>query len=346
MLNVLAASSPMVGADPAVRAGEVDLDAVTGEWEVQWLLPFLWMGFVPEPWFAAHADRLLAALAAGEDESPALTDVVVPWSTAAEVFRTRLPAVVAVWPEFAEPANRFLSDVTSVAERTTNPVIRLQLDELVTASWGDETELSRYVADVLAGCLPLLLRWSRPSEAQASRCPPWPTTGCTANVARVRPPTTPCAGSWQRLASEVRDAAAAAASFPGSWSSSTASSGRGCCTTSGRTRRRGADPRDVGAALRAPVARTPRDRHDGTRTLGDTHRGPCGRRGRHVPAAPEPGQLSGAERGGERQRERRKACRSAPARPHRQRPTESDPTDQPIDPGISALLRRRIIGSV
>jgi len=135
--------------------------------------------------------------------------------------------------------------------------------------------------------------------AQASRCPPWPTTGRTANVARVRPPTTPCAGSWQRLASEVRDAAAAAASFPGSWSSSTASSGRGCCTTSGRTRRRGADPRDVGAVLRAPVARTPRDRHDGTRTLGDTHRGPCGRRGRHVPAAPEPGQLSGAGRGTE-----------------------------------------------
>lgn len=135
-LNVLAASSPMVGADPAVRAGEVDLDAVAGEWEVQWLLPFLWMGLVPEPWFAAHAGRLLAALAAGEDESPGLTDVVVPWPTAAEAFRTRLPAVVAVWPEFAEPADRFLSDVTSVAERTTNPVIRLQLDELVTASWG------------------------------------------------------------------------------------------------------------------------------------------------------------------------------------------------------------------
>ncbi|VXC27352.1 hypothetical protein [Curtobacterium sp. 8I-2] len=149
-LNVLAASSTTAGDDPAVRAGEVDLDAVTGEWEVQWLLPFLWMGLVPEPWFAAHADRLLAALAAGEDESPGLTDVVVPWPTAAEAFRTRLPAVVAVWPEFAEPANRFLSDVTSVAERTTNPVIRLQLDELVTASWGDETELSRYVADVLA----------------------------------------------------------------------------------------------------------------------------------------------------------------------------------------------------
>ncbi|MBF4597522.1 hypothetical protein ITJ50_15790 [Curtobacterium sp. VKM Ac-2889] len=135
-LNVLAASSTTAGDDPAVRAGEVDLDAVTGEWEVQWLLPFLWMGLVPEPWFAAHADRLLAALAAGEDESPGLTDVVVPWPTAAEAFRTRLPAVVAVWPEFAEPANRFLSDVTSVAERTTNPVIRLQLDELVTASWG------------------------------------------------------------------------------------------------------------------------------------------------------------------------------------------------------------------
>ncbi|WP_284761336.1 hypothetical protein [Curtobacterium sp. MEB011] len=149
-LNVLAAPSTTAGDDPAVRAGEVDLDAVTGEWEVQWLLPFLWMGLVPEPWFAAHADRLLAALAAGEDESPGLTDVVVPWPTAAEAFRTRLPAVVAVWPEFAEPANRFLSDVTSVAERTTNPVIRLQLDELVTASWGDETELSRYVADVLA----------------------------------------------------------------------------------------------------------------------------------------------------------------------------------------------------
>lgn len=58
--------------------------------------------------------------------------------------------------------------------------------------------------------------------------------------------------------------------------------------------------------------------------------------------------VSGAARGGERERERerRKARRSAPARPHRQRPTESDPTDQPIDPGISALLRRRIIGSV
>lgn len=149
-LNVLAASSPMVGADPAVRAGEVDLDAVTGEWEVQWLLPFLWIGLVPVAWFEAHGDRLLAALAAGEDESPDLTDVVVPWSTAAEAFRTRLPAVVAVWPEFAEPADRFLSDVSSVAERTTNPVVRLQLDELVTAWWGDETELSRYVADVLA----------------------------------------------------------------------------------------------------------------------------------------------------------------------------------------------------
>ncbi|OII07618.1 hypothetical protein BIU95_10980 [Curtobacterium sp. MCBA15_007] len=149
-LNVLAASSTTAGDDPAVRAGEVDLDAVTGEWEVQWLLPFLWIGFVPDAWFQAHSDRLLAALAAGEDESPDLTDVVVPWPTAAEAFRTRLPAVVAVWPEFAEPANRFLSDVTSVAERTTNPVIRLQLDELVTASWGDESELNRYVADVLA----------------------------------------------------------------------------------------------------------------------------------------------------------------------------------------------------
>ena len=45
-------------------------------------------------------------------------------------------------------------------------------------------------------------------RAQASRCPPWPNTGRTANVGRVRPPTTPCAGSWQRLASEVMDAAA------------------------------------------------------------------------------------------------------------------------------------------
>lgn len=42
----------------------------------------------------------------------------------------------------------------------------------------------------------------------AVTCPPWPTTGCTANVGRVRPPTTPCAGSWQRLASEVMEAAA------------------------------------------------------------------------------------------------------------------------------------------
>ncbi len=147
-LTVLA-GTPGSGTEPGVRAGDLDLDAVTGEWEVQWLLPFLWMGLVPDTWWAAHCERLLAALDAGEDESPDLTDVVVSWPVAEAAFRSRLDAVLRVWPEVRAPAERFIGDVASVAERTSDPAIRLQLDQLVTASWGDPTELGQYASDVL-----------------------------------------------------------------------------------------------------------------------------------------------------------------------------------------------------
>lgn len=164
-LNVLAAAAPGVGTDPDVRAGDLDLDAVTGEWQVQWLLPFLWTGFVPDAWWAAHGERLLAGFDAGADESADLTDVIVSWAVAETAFRARLPGVVRVWPEFRDAAERFLADVASVAARTNDPVVRLQLDQLVTASWGDADELGRHVRDVLldAG------QWDHPRRTDDGR---------------------------------------------------------------------------------------------------------------------------------------------------------------------------------
>ena len=166
MLNVLSGATPEVGRDPSVSAGVLDMDAVVGEWEVQWLLPFLWMGFVPEAWWPEYRERLVRALAAGEDvDTGDVADIVVAWPVAEQAFRTRVTTVTRVWPEFADPAARFLDDVGSVAARAEHPVVRLQLDQLVTMSVGDETELGRFVTDVMLDAA----QWSEPNRSSEGR---------------------------------------------------------------------------------------------------------------------------------------------------------------------------------
>ncbi|MGW8431567.1 hypothetical protein ACWGJ9_10790 [Curtobacterium citreum] len=141
-------------------SAEVDMDAVTGEWMTQYVLPFLWMGFVPDAEWERHAERLHRALEAGESPEADTCDVSVPWPLAEQQFRSRLPQVAAVWPEVREPAERFLADVASVAERTDGAAVRLQLTELVEMSWGDESDFEQYVTDIIgdAGL------WSEPSR--------------------------------------------------------------------------------------------------------------------------------------------------------------------------------------
>ncbi|WP_423919343.1 hypothetical protein ACPEEZ_12125 [Frigoribacterium sp. 2-23] len=80
MLTVLSAPSAEAGRDPSVSPGGLDEDAVVGEWEVQWLLPFLWMGFVPDGWWPDYGERLRRALDAGDGvDAPEVADVVVAW---------------------------------------------------------------------------------------------------------------------------------------------------------------------------------------------------------------------------------------------------------------------------
>lgn len=121
---------------------------VTGSWDVQYLLPFGWCGFVPAAFWAAHLDRLTAAMDTGDGPDPSVTDVVVAWPVAEQAFAERLPAVAAAIPAAAEPLGRFLEDVRSVAARTDRPVVELVLGELVEMYW-DEEDLERWSADLL-----------------------------------------------------------------------------------------------------------------------------------------------------------------------------------------------------
>jgi hypothetical protein len=129
-------------------AASEDLTAVTGTWDVQNLLPFLWVGLVPTAAWDAHVARLRSAVEHGDDPDASVTDVVVDWREARAAFERRLPTVAAVWPEVDEPARAFLADVASVAERTEQAVVHLALDQLVTMSWGDAEDVGQYVDEV------------------------------------------------------------------------------------------------------------------------------------------------------------------------------------------------------
>jgi hypothetical protein len=143
---VRSAATAGEGAVPAPAHDELATE-VTGSWDVQYLLPFGWCGFVPAAFWAAHLDRLSAAMDAGDGPDPSVTDVVVAWSVAEQAFAQRLPGVAAAIPEAAEPLGRFLEDVRSVADRTDRPVVELVLGELVEMYW-DEEDLERWSADL------------------------------------------------------------------------------------------------------------------------------------------------------------------------------------------------------
>lgn len=136
------------------------MESVAGEWTTQYILPFLWMGFVPNAEWERHASRLHDVLESGASPEADACDVSIPWPTAEQQFQTRLPQVAAVWPEVEEPARRLLADVASVAARTDGAAVRLQLTELVEMSWGDESDFEQYVSDVMsdAGL------WSEPNR--------------------------------------------------------------------------------------------------------------------------------------------------------------------------------------
>ncbi|WP_123682239.1 hypothetical protein [Curtobacterium sp. PhB115] len=144
---VRSATEPAEGVAPAA-AGDDAGTTVTGLWEVQYLLPFCWAGFVPAAFWTAHGARLTEAMAEGAAPEPPVTDIVVAWSVAEQAYASRLDGIVAAVPELEEPARRFLEDVRSVADRTEHPVVHLCLDELVEMSW-DEDDLGRYVTDVV-----------------------------------------------------------------------------------------------------------------------------------------------------------------------------------------------------
>ena len=175
---VRSATEPEEGVAPA-PAGDDTGTTVAGLWEVQYLLPFCWTGFVPAAFWTAHRARLTDAMAAGAAPEPPVTDVVVAWSVAAEAYATRLEAVVAAFPELGEPARRFLEDVRSVAERTEHPVVHLCLDELVEMSW-DEDDLGRYVTDLVreAGL------WDDPSAVPHGQLTDLPTALASAEPDR------------------------------------------------------------------------------------------------------------------------------------------------------------------
>ncbi|MFS0730310.1 hypothetical protein ABC270_09555 [Curtobacterium sp. 1P10AnD] len=143
---VRSAATAGEGAVPA-PAGDEPTTEVVGSWDVQYVLPFGWCGFVPATFWAAHVDRLATAMAAGAGPDPSDTDVVVAWSVAERAFTQRLPGVAAAIPEAAEPLGRFLEDVRSVADGTDRPVVELVLGELVEMYW-DEEDLERWTADL------------------------------------------------------------------------------------------------------------------------------------------------------------------------------------------------------
>jgi hypothetical protein len=129
-------------------AATEDMTAATGTWEVQNLLPFLWVGLVPAAAWDAHLTRLRSAVEHGDEPDASVTDVVVDWREARGAFERRLPAVAAACPEVDEPARAFLADVASVAERTEHAVVHLALDQLVAMSWGDAEDVEQYVDEV------------------------------------------------------------------------------------------------------------------------------------------------------------------------------------------------------
>jgi hypothetical protein len=134
---------------PAVTAAAAeDLTAVTGTWDVQNVLPFLWVGLVPTAAWDAHVARLRTAVEHEDEPGASVTDVVVDWRDARGAFERRLTAVAAAWPEVDEPARAFLDDVASVAERTEHAVVHLALDQLVAMSWGDAEDVEQYVDEV------------------------------------------------------------------------------------------------------------------------------------------------------------------------------------------------------
>lgn len=141
-------------------AATEDLTATTGTWDVQNVLPFLWVGLVPTAAWDAHLARLRTAVEHGDEPDASVTDVVVDWREARGAFERRLPAVAAAWPEVDEPARAFLADVASVAERTEHAVVHLALDQLVTMSWGDAEDVEQYGDEVRREAS----NWDEPSE--------------------------------------------------------------------------------------------------------------------------------------------------------------------------------------
>lgn len=145
---VRSATGPGEGATPA-PARDDDMTRVGGEWEVQYLLPFLWAGFVPADHWAAHGVRLSEALAAGVQPESSVTDVVVAWPVAEQAYVRRLGAVGSAYPELGATAERFLADVRQAAVEAAPAVVHLVLDELVEMVWDDE-DLAQYVRDLTA----------------------------------------------------------------------------------------------------------------------------------------------------------------------------------------------------
>jgi hypothetical protein len=165
---------------PAVTASATeDLTAVTGTWDVQNLLPFLWVGFVPAAAWDAHVARLRTAVEHGDEPDASVTDLVVDWREARGAFERRLTAVAAAWPEVDEPARAFLADVASVAERTDHAVVHLALDQLVAMSWGDAEDVDQYVDEIRREAS----NWDEPSAGS----PDSPLTDLASALALAEP---------------------------------------------------------------------------------------------------------------------------------------------------------------
>lgn len=138
---------------------------VLAECEIQYVLPFLWLGFVPPQAWDEHGARLTAALRSGRALDADAAEVRVPWSVALPSYRDRLGAVERTWPELADAARAFLGDVASVAARPVDAVLCLDLLELVVMSVADEHDVDDHVAEVVGDAS----LWDSPDRRATTR---------------------------------------------------------------------------------------------------------------------------------------------------------------------------------
>lgn len=133
-------------------------ESVEGEWELQYVLPFLWLGLAPSATWRAHGDRTATAMLDGRDPDDDAF-LMMPWEDARAVYEARLPGISSAMPEVGVVAERFLGDLRHVAARTPDPWVRILLAELVTMYDVDDVEQYAAALAVEAG------RWDDPSEA-------------------------------------------------------------------------------------------------------------------------------------------------------------------------------------